>query len=329
MRAVVIAQAGGLENLVIREVPTPEPGGNLVRVRVRASAVNRADLLQVRGKYPPPPGVPADIPGLEFAGEIDALGPDVTEPLRVGDRVMGIVGGGGLAEYVVVAERVLLPIPPNLDFEAAAAVPEVFLTAFDALDQRAHLEPGEGVLIHAVGGGVGTAAVQLAHAMGCPVFGTSRTGWKLERARELGLDVGIDTSAGSFAPVVLQRTGGAGVPVVIDHVGGPFLADNLAVLGVGGRLVLVGLLAGARAGIALATVLQKRLSIVGTVLRSRPLEEKIAMAQQFRARVGPWLASGRVRPVIDQVFPMAEIRAAAERLDSNAGFGKVVVRLAD
>ncbi len=187
--------------------------------------------------------------------------------------------------------------------------------------------PGERVLIHAVGGGVGTAAVQLAHAMGCTVFGTSRAAWKLERARALGLDLGIDTSREDFAAVLLRETAGRGVHAVIDLLGGTYLAGNLAALAAQGRLVLVGLLAGGRAEINLATLLHKRLTVVGTVLRSRPLEEKIALSQQFREQVGPWLADGRVRPVVDQVFPLAEIRAAVERLDSGAGLGRVVVQM--
>ena len=183
MKAIVITRPGGSEVLEIREVPTPEPRGDQVRVRVRACGLNRADLMQCRGNYPAPPGSPADIPGLEFAGEVDALGPDVTGPLKVGDRVFGIVGGGGQAEYVVTHERMAVPIPANLDFDAAAAVPEVFVTAHDALETQAGVRPGERVLVHAVGSGVGSAAVQLAHAMGCTVFGTSRTASKLARGR--------------------------------------------------------------------------------------------------------------------------------------------------
>ena len=186
MRAIVITGNGGPEVLEIRDVPTPEPRGEQVRVRVRACGLNRADLMQCRGMYPAPPGVPADIPGLEYAGEVDALGPDVTGPLKPGDRVFGIVGGGGQAEFVLTHERMAVPIPANLDFVEAAAVPEAFITAHDALLTQGRLDPGERVLIHAVGSGVGTAAVQIAHAMGCTVFGTSRTAAKLERAAAPG-----------------------------------------------------------------------------------------------------------------------------------------------
>jgi NADPH:quinone reductase len=327
MKAVVIARQGGPEALEVREVATPEARGEQVRVRVRACGLNRADLMQSRGHYPAPPGVPPDIPGLEFAGEVEALGPDVTGPLRVGDQVFGIVGGGGMAEYVVSHERMVVPIPSGLDFEAAAAVPEVFLTAFDALDAQGKVKPGERVLIHAVGGGVGSAAVQVAHAMGCTVLGTSRTAEKLGRVAELGLDIGIETTRQDFAAVAREATGGRGVDVVIDHLGASALAGNIEALAPRGRLVLVGLLAGRHATVDLAELLRKRITIVGTTLRARPLEEKIALTRRFESQVLPWFESGRVRPVVDRVVPFADIRAAQERLESNLGFGKVVLSL--
>jgi putative PIG3 family NAD(P)H quinone oxidoreductase len=327
MRAVVVTRPGGPEALEIREVPAPVPQGDQVLVRVRACGLNRADLMQTRGRYPAPPGAPADILGLEFAGEVLALGPTVAGPLRVGDRVFGIVGGGGMAEQLVTPERMAVPIPENLDFEAAAAVPEVFITAHDALETQAGLRPGERVLIHAVGSGVGTAACQLAHAMGCTVFGTSRTASKLERAAEYGLDVAIDTSTSDFAEIVRDRTGGAGVEVVLDVLGATGLGENLAALAPRGRLVLVGLLGGGTATVDLTVVLRKRLNVVGTTLRARPLEEKIAVSRGFAARVVPWLGRGLVRPVLDRVFDFEDVRAAEERLESNLGFGKIILRL--
>ncbi len=290
MRAIVITGTGGAEVLEVREVPDPEPKGEQVRVRVRAAALNRADLMQCRGMYPAPPGAPKDIPGLEYAGEVDALGPDVTGPLKPGDRVFGIVGGGGQAEFVLTHERMAVPIPSNLDYVEAAAIPEAFITSHDALLTPGRVSPGERVLIHAVGSGVGTAAVQIAHAMGCTVFGTSRTAEKLERAAALGLDQAIDTSREDFAEAVRSRTGGAGVAVVIDFLGGPALSGNLAALATRGRLVLVGLLGGSNAPIDLNLMLRKRLTIVGTTLRARPLEEKIAATRQFAEQVIPWLA---------------------------------------
>jgi NADPH2:quinone reductase len=327
MKAIVITRQGGSEVLEIREVPTPEPRGDQVRVRVRACGLNRADLMQCRGSYPAPPGSPADIPGLEFAGEVDALGPDVTGPLKVGDRVFGLVGGGGQAEYVVTHERMAVPIPANLDFDAAAAVPEVFVTAHDALEARAGVRPGERVLVHAVGGGVGSAAVQLAHAMGCTVFGTSRTASKLREAAALGLDVAIESTREDVADVVRQRTGGAGVDVIIDLLGAAALAANLAALAMNGRLVLVGLLGGGTTTLEMAPLMRKRLTVVATTLRARPLEEKIAATRRFAHRVVPWLERGLVRPVVDRVFPFGDVRAAQDRLESNLGFGKVILRL--
>jgi NADPH:quinone reductase len=327
MKAIVIAGTGGPEILEIREVPKPEPRGDQVRVRVRACGLNRADLLQARGMYPAPAGAPPDIPGLEYAGEIDALGPDVVGPLKPGDRVFGIVAGGGQGEYVLTHERMATLIPPNLDFVEAAAVPEAFITAHDALLAQGRLAPGESVLVHAAGSGVGTAAIQIAHAMGCPVFGTSRTAGKLDRLRSLGLDLGIDTSADNFAEVVLTETKGRGVNVVIDLLGAAVLSGNLAAVATRGRLVLVGLLGGTSASLDLNLMLRKRLTIVGTTLRARPLEEKIAATVRFAAEVCPWLERGLVRPVVDSVFPFDEFDAAQARMESNALFGKIILRL--
>jgi putative PIG3 family NAD(P)H quinone oxidoreductase len=326
MKAVVITGIGGPEVLELRELPAPEPRGVQVRIRVRAAALNRADLLQARGQYPAPPGVPADIPGLEYAGEVDALGPDVTGPLKVGDRVFGIVAGGAQAEYLLTHERMAVPIPSHLGSVEAAAVPEAFITAHDALITQGKLGPGEPVLIHAVGSGVGSAAVQVAHAMGCFVYGTSRTPAKLQQARGLGVDVAIETSTEEFSEVISRHTAGTGVEVVLDLLGGRALAGNLKVLGRRGRLVLVGLLGGREASLDMGLVLSKRLTIVGTTLRARPLEEKIAAIRLFALQVVPWLDRGVVRPVIDSVFPLEQVREAQARMESNAVFGKVILR---
>jgi putative PIG3 family NAD(P)H quinone oxidoreductase len=324
VKAVVISEPGGPEVLSVRDVATPEPGRGEIRVRVIAAGVNRADLLQRRGAYPAPPGWPADVPGLEYAGTAEALGSGVTE-WSVGARVMGIVGGGGYAEYVVVHEREAIPIPGALSFEQAAAVPEAFITAHDALFTQAGLVIGERVLIHAVGSGVGTAALQLAKAAGASVLGTSRTPGKLKRAAELGLDVGIDTSREDFADVVASRTAGEGVDVVLDLVGGPYADGNLRALARRGRWVVVGLTAGRRAEIDLGALLAKRLRVLGTSLRARPLEEKIDAAQRFRAHVLPLLASGRVRPVVDGVYPLETAAEAHRLMERNATFGKLVL----
>jgi putative PIG3 family NAD(P)H quinone oxidoreductase len=327
MKAVVISGTGGPEVLEIREVPAPVPQGDQVRIRVRACGLNRADLLQCRGMYPAPAGAPADIPGLEYAGTVDALGPDVTGPLKVGAAVCGIVGGGGQAELVLAHERLVVPTPGSLDFVQAAALPEAFITAHDALLAQGRLVPGERVLIHAAGSGVGTAAIQIAHAVGCVTLATSRTTAKLERCRPLGLDHGIDTSREDFAAAVRAHTNQMGVDVVIDLLGGPALAGNLAALAPQGRLVLVGLLAGSSAPLDLNLMLRKRLRVVGTTLRARPLEEKIIATRRFADQVVPWLARGLVCPVVDSVFAFEDVRAAQARLESNEVFGKVILRL--
>jgi putative PIG3 family NAD(P)H quinone oxidoreductase len=325
MRAIVITRPGGAEVLEEQDRPTPEPGVGQIRVRVRASALNRADLLQRRGAYPAPAGAPVDIPGIEYAGEVDALGSDTTL-WSAGMRVMGIIGGGAHAEYVCVHEREAIPVPAQLTWEEAAAIPEVFLTAYDALFHRLDIHPGDRVLIHAIGSGVGTAALQLAQVAGATVIGTSRTADKLAKARELGLTIGIDTSRGDWVAEIASLTGDEGVDAIVDLVGGNFLAGNITVLARRGRLVFVGTTAGARAELNLSAVMSKRLRIVGTVLRSRPIEEKIALAREFSDRMLPLFDAGRLRPVVDRVFPFEEIGAAHELMESNATFGKVVLR---
>lgn len=324
MRAVRVPEPGGPDVLQLAEVPRPEPGPGQIRVRVRAAGVNRADLLQRRGLYPAPPGWPEDVPGLEFAGEVEALGENARE-WRPGDRVMGIVGGGGYAEYVVVHEREAIPVPEALSWEEAGAVPEVFVTAHDALFTRGRLAMGETVLVHAVGSGVGTAALQLAKAAGATVLGTSRTASKLDRAAELGLDVAILAGAEDFADAALDATGGRGADLVLDLVGGAYLPRNLASLAPLGRIVVVGLTSGAFGEIDLGVVLRKRLTMVGTSLRTRPLEEKIVAAQAFTRQVLPLLADGRIRPIVDTTVDMADAPRAHRRMEANQNFGKIVL----
>lgn len=327
MKAVVIKGKGGPEVLHVEDVPRPEARGESVLVRVHAAALNRADLLQARGLYPAPPGVPADIPGLEFAGVVEAVGPDAGGQAKVGDRVFGIVAGGAQAEYLTTHPRMLAKIPDALDFASAGAVPEAFLTAHDALATQGGLAPGEAVLIHAAGSGVGTAAVQIARAMGCTTIGTSRTSDKLDRAKALGLDVAVVNPSGEFADEVRRRTGGEGVPVILDLLGAKALAENLKAVAKRGRIVVVGLLTGAKAEIDLNALLARRATVVGTTLRARPLEEKIAATRLFADRVVPWLERGAVKPVLDSTFPLDDVRKAHEHLASNASFGKVVLTL--
>jgi putative PIG3 family NAD(P)H quinone oxidoreductase len=324
MRAIIITQPGGPAVLQSGDVVTPAPGPHELRVRVHAAGVNRADLLQRRGLYPAPAGVPANVPGLEYAGIVELLGHD-TARWQVGDRVMGLVAGGAYAEAVVVHEDEALRIPASLTFDAAAAVPEAFLTAYDALRTRLAVQRGETVLIHAVASGVGTAAAQLAKRMGCVVYGTARTQWKLERVASLGVDVAIDTSREDFVEVVRTRTEGRGVDAIVDLVGGDYLGRNLASLAVLGRIVVVGLVAGAVSPLDMRLLLARRATVVGTVMRARSLDEKIAVARLFERDVMPWLESGAVVPVVDRVFELAEAAEAHRLMESNANFGKLVL----
>lgn len=325
MRAIAITKPGGPDVLAVVQRPSPEPARGEVRVRVRATALNRADLLQRMGGYPAPADAPPDIPGLELAGEVDAVGPGV-ERLAIGDRVFGIVGGGAYAEQVVSHERALAKIPDGLSFEEAAAVPEAFITAHDAMVTQAGVRGGETLLIHAVGSGVGTAAVQLGRALGAYVLGTARTADKLERAKVLGLHAGFVADRATFADEV-RRIDADGPAVVLELVGGPYLDEDLRCARPRGRIVLVGLMAGVRTELDLGLVLRKRLHVIGTVLRARPLEEKIAAVRAFEAQVVPLLARGLVKPVIDSVMDLDAAAAAHARMASNVGFGKIVLRV--
>lgn len=328
MRAVVIKGHGGVENLEVREVARPRAVGDRVLVRVRAAALNRADLLQRRGLYPAPAGVVQDVPGLEFAGEVAECGEEA-RAWKVGERVFGITAGGAQAEYVSVPESALARAPGNLSWTEAAAVPEAFITAHDALFTQGHLTIGERVVIHAAGSGVGLAAVQLSRASGAQVFGTARTSAKLERARELGLEEAI-TVAGDpqeFADAVRARTNGAGVDLILDLVGASYLAANLDALAVFGRLILVGTMAGATAQLDFSRVMSKRLTLRGTVLRGRSTEEKARAVRLFAAQVVPLLARATVRPTVDSIFSLADVRAAHARMEANENFGKIVLKV--
>ncbi|MGH8093355.1 MAG: NAD(P)H-quinone oxidoreductase [Chthoniobacterales bacterium] len=330
MRAVVINAFGGVKGIAWQVVETPPlPGADRVRVRVRAAGLNRADIMQRQGKYPAPPGYPPDIPGLEFAGEVETLG-ESARRWKTGDRVFGITAGGGQAEFVVLPESNLARIPEELDWTQAAAMPEVFITAHDALFTRARLQMGETVLIHAAGSGVGTAAVQLAHAAGATVYGTSRTADKLAQVRVLGIDQGITVrnSPREFVERVHELTSGAGVDVIIDLVGGAYFPASLEALAPRGRLISVSTAAGRRSEIDLGTVLHKRLTIIGTVLRARTIEEKAEATRRFAAHVLPLVSRGVIRPIVDRVYPAEEVRAAHEYLESNRNLGKVVLDLA-
>jgi putative PIG3 family NAD(P)H quinone oxidoreductase len=326
MLAAVITRPGGPEVLEIREVERPVPGTGEVLVRVHATALNRADLLQREGRYPAPPGSPPDIPGVEIAGEIASRGPG-TALWKDGDRVFGIVGGGGYAEYALTHERTLAAVPSRLTWTEAGAVPEAFITAHDALVTQAQLRPSERVLIHAVGSGVGLAALQITRAAGGVAYGDARTGDKIARARSLGLTDGVivGDDVAEIARAVGQWTHDSGVEIVIDLVGGPYLGASIAAAAPRGRIMLVGTIAGREAPLSLGAVLGKRLTIIGTVLRARPLEEKIMATRAFAREVVPLLERGTIRPVVDRVFPLEQIAEAHRYLESNGTFGKVVV----
>jgi NADPH2:quinone reductase len=328
MQAAWISRYGGPDVLEVRSVGRPQIAPDQVLVRVRASALNRADLLQRQGKYPPPPGFPPEIPGIEFAGEVAEAGSGVTA-WKPGDRVFGLLGGGAHAEYVVTHERLLAAIPENLDWAQAAAVPEAFITAHDALWIQARLRPAESVLITAVGSGVGLAAVQLCRALQAVPFGTSRTLDKITQAKTFGLEAGLAVRE-NFDELVAAAehwTGRKGINVVLDLVGGPYAKVCQRLMAPKGRMMLVGTVAGGSFEVDSRQVMGKRLEIRGTVLRARSLEEKIQVTQAFAAEVVPLLASGVLRATIDSKFPLAEIAKAHARLESNETFGKVVVMM--
>ena len=326
MKAVWIKEFGGAENLEIGEVENPpKPTGKEVLVRVKASALNRADLLRRQGFYPAPAGFPERIPGLEFAGEVAETG-DEAKNFAAGDRVFGITAGGAQAEFLLTDESLLARIPGNLSMTEAAAIPEAFITAHDAIFTQGNLAENETLLIHAVGSGVGLAALQLAKARNIKVFGTSRTADKLAESRRFGLDEAVLTGAETnFAALVKEKTGGKGVDVILDLVGAKYFEANLESLNLKGRLILVGLTGGAKAEFNLGVALSKRLRIVGTVLRPRSTAEKAEATRKFAGEVVPLLESGKLQPNIDKVFKIDEIRAAHEYLESNASFGKVVL----
>lgn len=337
MKVMRIAGPGGPEVLEPADRPDPRPAPDELLVEVRATALNRADLLQRRGHYPAPPGAPSDVPGLEFAGVVAEVGAAAAaaarsggrRPPEPGDRVMGLLGGGGYAERVTTPPSLTLPVPEGMTLVEAAAVPEVFLTAYDALFRQAGLGLGERVLIHSAGGGVGTAALQLADVGGASrVVGTA-SGPKLEALAEEGLplDVGVDYRRESFRRVVAQTTDGRGVDVILDTVGGDYWEDNVASLAELGRMVLVGLLGGRRAEADLAAILRNRLRVLGTVLRARSRAEKAGLVAEVRERVLPLFREGRLRPVVDRTFRLEEAPEAHRYMGENRNLGKIVLEV--
>ena len=328
MKAVVLNGYGETDVLTLSEVADPVPGPEEVLVDIVATALNRADLLQRRGLYPSPPIAgftpPApEIPGMEFSGRIAALGNRVTS-WSVGDEVMGIVGGGSYAEKLVVHEHQLMPIPANVSVEDAAAIPEVWITAFDALVVQGGLTSGRVALVHAGASGVGTAAIQLCRAIGARVLVTASAG-KLAACRDLGANLAIDYASQDFVAESLNFTDGQGVDVVLDVIGGGYVDRNIAASRVGGRILQVGTMGGGRTEVNIGLMLPKRLSLIGTVLRARSLAEKIAITQRFAAEVLPLFNAGVVKPVIDSRYELAAIADAHAYMETNANVGKILI----
>ena len=325
MKAVCIREPGGTEQLEIREVPDPEPVDNQVQLDIHATALNRADLLQRRGLYPPPKGE-TDIMGLECSGVVSKIGAGVSA-VSVGDRVMALLPGGGYAEKVVIPEHMAIPIPASFDFHQAAAIPEAFLTAREGLFTLGRLSPSDTVLIHAAGGGVGSAAVQLAHSFGARVIATAGGAEKLALAKELGADQCVDYRTDDFAEVVKQATGGTGANVILDFIGGAYWDKHAKSLATAGRLVVIGIMGGAKVTLNFGQLLSRRWQVLGLVMRARPVAEKIAITRAFVRESLPALAEGRMRPVVDRVFPMSEVVTAHERMEANANIGKIVLAI--
>ncbi len=325
MKAIVLNDKGGPEVLRMHEVPDPVPGPEEVLVALRSSAVNRADLLQRMGLYPGPP-MTHEIPGLEFAGTVVEAGARVTEH-AVGDAVMGISNGGCYAERLAVHERQAMAVPEALALEDAGALPEVFITAWDALVRQGGLTSGRWALVHAGASGVGSAAIQIAKVIGAKIAVTASAG-KHEACRSLGADLVIDYRCEDFAQHTAEATGGAGADVILDVVGGDYLPRNLEALRTDGRIVQVGVLAGKPVPFDVGALMRKRATLIGTTLRARPIEAKIAITREFAAQMLPHVAAGRLAPLIDSRYPLAEVAAAHERMAANANAGKLVLDIA-
>ncbi|MBI3801674.1 MAG: NAD(P)H-quinone oxidoreductase [Deltaproteobacteria bacterium] len=325
MQAITASTPGGPEVLRLSTVPDPIPTAEQVLVRVRATALNRADVMQRLGQYPPPPGE-SNILGLELAGEVEAVGA-AGNGLAPGERVFGLVGSGGYAEKAVIDARMAMPIPAGWSFAQAAAVPEVFFTAQETLFTLGDLQEGETVLIHAAASGVDTAGIQMAREIGARILVTAGSAEKIQRCVALGATAGCNYKEQDFAEWVKEVTNGQGVEVIEDFIGAAYWDRNLRSLKAGGRLVLVGLMGGVKIEANLGLLMTKRLQIFGSVLRSRSLADKIAITQRFRAKWLPLLAAGRIKPVIDRVFPLAQAADAHRYMEENRNFGKIILEV--
>ena len=325
MKAVIRTGDGGTDVLKIKEIPPPQPTETQLLVDVKATALNRADLIQRRGEYPPPPGE-SEILGLEIAGTVSGIGENVTA-FNIGDRVFGLVGGGGYAEKAVIDHRMAIPIPSDWSFEEATAVPEVFFTANENIFTLGKLTKRETILIHAGGSGVGSAGIQIAHHAGAKVFVTAGTTEKINKCIELGAKAGINYKETDFTDEISRLTNGDGVDVVLDFIGAKYLQPNLNILKTKGRLLQVGLMSGSETDINLGIVMRKRLKIIGSVMRPQSLEEKIAITQRFVERWLPELKAGTLRPIIDTVFTLEQVQEAHEYMEANRNFGKILLKI--
>ncbi len=323
MKAIEIAQPGGPEVLKLGERPVPVPAQGEVLIKVAAAGVNRPDVEQRKGTYPPPPGA-SDIPGLEIAGTVAALGPGA-DGLKVGDAVCALVSGGGYAEYCTAPVPQCLPVPKGLGMAEAAALPETFFTVWQNVFDRARLKGGETILIHGGSSGIGTTAIQMAKAMGARVLATAGSDEKCAACAKLGADGAINYNTQDFVEATLAATNKKGADVILDMVGGKYFERNIAALAIEGRLSLIALLGGRDAKIDLSLVLRKRLTVVGSVLRARPVSEKGAVAESLRREIWPLIAAGKIKPVIDSTFPLADAAKAHARMETSAHVGKIVL----
>jgi putative PIG3 family NAD(P)H quinone oxidoreductase len=323
MTVIGIAAPGGPEQLRPVRRPTPAPSGAEVLIHVAAAGVNRPDVMQRQGLYPPPPGAP-DIPGLEVAGEIVALGPLATGH-ALGERVVALLAGGGYAEYALAASSLCLPLPPPLGLIEAAAVPETFFTVWTNVFERGRCAAGDAVLIHGGTSGIGTTAIQLCAARGAQVYATAGSASKARACEQLGALRGIDYRSEDFVAVIREATGGRGVDVILDMVAGPYVARNLEAAALEGRIVVISLLGGAEAAINLGTIMQKRLTLTGSTLRPRSVEQKAAIARSVHQHVWPLFAAGRVRPIIHAQFELSAACDAHRLLETSTHIGKIVL----
>jgi len=323
MTVIEIAAPGGPEQLKPSKRPVPQPGDQEVLVRVAAAGVNRPDVMQRQGRYPPPPGA-SDLPGLEVAGEVAALGSNASG-LSVGDKVTALLAGGGYAEYAIAAAPLCLPVPSGISMVEAAAIPETFFTVWTNLFDRGRCKAGDTVLIHGGTSGIGTTAIQLAAAWGARVFATAGSDDKARACERLGAARGINYRTEDFVEVIRAATGGAGVDVTLDMVAGSYVARNLEIAALEGRVVTISLLGGSRAEVNMGMILTKRLTLTGSTLRSRTVAQKAEVAEAVRKNIWPLLAAGRVRPVIHATFPLAEAAAAHRLMETSNHIGKIVL----